>query len=832
MAKISNERTGEYLKTSLVVLKEKGGEYPSADLIDEMARHLNLSSYELSINNSGRWRWVTQFRFYSIGLVKAGWITKNGRTWNLTNDAPDFQLLAPIEIFDLSVNAYDKWNSNRSGNKTAIEEDIEENDEPEILMKVKPDDITFQEIINEVSLCKIQIPPFQRSFVWQPKEIRFLLDSIYRGYPIGSFIFWKTNRKLPRTRRIGNLEIERHISEGAEISYVIDGQQRITSLYAAVKGSAIDDEHFRFLFDLRGKKFIVSKTDDQDEAVLGSKDLENLQISIRTVFTESRASYNKIIRSYPEEHQSVLDNLYDRFVGYRFSVIQVIDQPADDEEGQSEGVRQVVRMFSRINETGRKLSVVAKMVARCWGEGFDLRESLDNFFEKNSELSSIRDETLLQAASVILNYKKARSRDILEKTNIRKLEAEWEKITTSFLISIDFVKTKIKIKNLKYLPFDAILVPLTYLFYKSPSLNFKQSQFVEKWFWRVSLSNRYDSTVETRIEEDCNIFEALLSGTEPSIDYLIDWASLKSRTIAQRYNLRNAFVKTILCLLSYAEPKNITDGMNVSLDNVFSGYYKHNMHHIFPSAYLQNNEPEKAEFFNSITNIMFIPAITNTEINKKAPSEYFTPLIKSNRELKDILKHHYIPDIGKSGLLEDHFTDLLDYRAEQMVQAFRSRAGLTAGTEKYFISEPEKLIDILENQIRTFIHEKLSDQTETSYWEDFIPVDIQQAVDSKIKNDLKRHPYNLEEYMRDEIRINYLDIMDYSKIIVTNWLIFKSYFLSKGEVEQRFRALKNYRNPIKHGRELTEIDRLNGQAAVLWIEKIIGQTDLLNIPQS
>ena len=189
-------------------------------------------------------------------------------------------------------------------------------------------------------------------------------------------------------------------------------------------------------------------------------------------------------------------------------------------------------MFSRINETGRKLTVVAKMVARCWGEGFDLREALDEVYAR-PELDAIREETLLQAASVILNYRKSRSRDILERTNIRKLEADWDTLIECFSLAVDFVKAKLKINNLAYLPFDVILVPLTYLFHKKRALNNLQTQHVEKWFWRACLSNRYDATVEARSEEDCIAFDELLEGKEPSFDFLIDWAALKNNLIAQ-----------------------------------------------------------------------------------------------------------------------------------------------------------------------------------------------------------------------------------------------------------------------------------------------------------
>ncbi len=86
---------------------------------------------------------------------------------------------------------------------------------------------------------------------------------------------------------------------------------------------------------------------------------------------------------------------------------------------------------------------------------------------------------------------------------------------------------------------------------------------------------------------------------------------------------------------------------------------------------------------------------------------------------------------------------------------------------------------------------------------------------------MKRHPYGLEEYERDDVRIEFLDVMDYAKIILSNWELFGRYFGSKSEVEKHFLALKNYRNPIKHGRVLNEVDRRTGEAAVLWFENIL-----------
>lgn len=816
MSRITKENTGNYLKQALVILKEHNGEYPAKDILAEMQNRLTLTEFEKSLNNSGQHRWITNFRFYSIGLVKAGLISKGKGIWHLSDTKTDFSAMDPLKFVDLASNAYDDWSASKIDDDSVKDYVEEVGDEPEILMEVKPDDITFANLIADISTSRIQIPPFQRSFVWSPKDIRYLLDSIYRGYPIGSFIFWKTTRKLPRARTIGSIVLDQsNINPGTEIAYVLDGQQRITSLYAAVKGSMIEGESYRFLFDLRSKKFVVRKSDVNVES-----DTEELLVPISALFL-GLASYDTVAKQYPEEYRSILVTLYDRFASYRFSVIDVIDKAPNTEEEQSEGVKQVVRMFSRINETGKKLTVVAKMVARCWGEDFDLRESLDTLSSEKPLISKLREETILQVASVILNYRKCRSRDILERTNIRKLESEWENIVKALLLAIEFVYSKLHIKQIEFLPFDSLLVPLSYLFYQKRQLNQAETSFIEHWFWRASLSNRYDSSVESKIEEDCIIVDKLLIGEVPDLEYFIDWESLASRLISQRYSLLNAFSLTVLSLLSNAEPMNITDGRAVSLDGAIIGYYKHNLHHIFPLAYLRDNEAANREVFDSLMNIMFIPAITNQSISATDPKTYFKNLNNENANFSDILIHHFIPDIKKSGVLENNFLGFLDYRASQIVLAFRIRTGMATAAEAHFDSNPTHPIDTLENRLRELLHDTLKQEAGGSYWEDFIPQDIQQVVDKKVAEELKRHPYNVDELVRDDIRITFLDVMDYSKIIFSNWDLFALYFGSKGEVEKHFVALKNYRNQIKHGRVLNEIDKRTGEAAVLWLEKIL-----------
>lgn len=831
MAQINQERTGEYLKTALLLLSENGGKLSSSELITELLKKLDLSEYEKSLNKSGTPRWRTHFRFTSVGLVKAGWVEKKRRVWSLTPKAQNFETMSPLELMDFLSIEYTKWQESQRSSETSTDTAINLTDEPEVLMEVKPSDINFSNLLSGVEQSRIQIPPFQRSFVWEPNDIKYLLDSIYRGYPIGSFIFWKTTRKLPSSRKIGNLLIgENTLREGTEISYVLDGQQRITSLFAAVRNAEIDGEYFRFLFDLRSKTFSVERRQDvEDRELQLESDINSNKISVDRLFVETQAEYRRVTQLYPDEYQDVLANLQGRFVSYRFSVIDVLDVLPNDEEEQEEGVKQVVRMFSRINEKGKKLTVVAKMVARCWGEGFDLRERLNEFYEKSPELENIREETLLQAASVILNYRQSRTKNILEETDIYKLEEQWGDIEKAFLASIDFVKTTFHITDLMYLPFDAVLVPLTYLFHKQRQLSNEQLASVGHWFWGACLSNRYSSTVESKTEEDCVHFDSLLAGNIPTYSFLIDWDSLKEQIIGQPYNLRNAFAKTILSLYAYAKPLNIVNGAEVSLTGAFSGYYKHQLHHIFPVNYIRQHKPELLDSVNSIANIMLIPALTNRYLGDGVPSEYFKNLdegfekVDSANSLTDILNNnHYITGLRESGIESNDYEVFLNKRAERIVSMFRQLTGHAGKLENMLDTEPVKVVDIIEVKIRNIVNQLLEENNEGSYWDRAIPSDIRLSVDQKLNDHIKRHPYStVEEYKESLVRLRFMDIMDYSKIILSNWDIFGQYFGSKSDTERYFVAYKNYRNVLKHPRGIDQVEKKNGEAALIWIERVL-----------
>ena len=131
--------------------------------------------------------------------------------------------------------------------------------------KIKPDEISFDSLMSQIKDGTVKIPDFQREFVWDKRQILNLLDSIYHQYPIGSFLFWESDQRLCAYRNIGNIELK-DAPEG-KIHYVLDGQQRITSLFASLEEAEIRIQingknvrkRLQVYFDLDKEEFVTDR---------------------------------------------------------------------------------------------------------------------------------------------------------------------------------------------------------------------------------------------------------------------------------------------------------------------------------------------------------------------------------------------------------------------------------------------------------------------------------------------------------------------------------------------------------------------------------------------
>lgn len=265
----------------------------------------------------------------------------------------------------------------------------------------EPQSLSFQTLMSDIQKGLIKIPQFQRDFVWTKEKSAFLLDSMLKGFPIGTFILWKTKESLRTIRNLGGATLP-DTPEGDFTQYVLDGQQRLTSLYASAYGLKVKreertDDFAEIYIDLKARDdepIVTIDINDRDEnSIVRVVDLLNADI--------------EFLASYPNNLHKQLSEYQRRLQSYSFSIILVKEAPLDV----------ATEIFTRINVTGRPLSVFEIMVAKTFDakRDFDLADEYDKLIERLREVSydTIPAATILQTVSSIM-VKECSKKEILK----------------------------------------------------------------------------------------------------------------------------------------------------------------------------------------------------------------------------------------------------------------------------------------------------------------------------------------------------------------------------------------------------------------------------------
>ncbi|WP_035724373.1 DUF262 domain-containing protein, partial [Gracilibacillus boraciitolerans] len=289
-----------------------------------------------------------------------------------------------------------------------------------------PQSITFSTLIHDIDKGIIKIPQFQRDFVWSLEQSAKLIDSIIKGYPIGTFILWESQEKLRSVRNIGGASLP-DTPPGSMVQYVLDGQQRMTSLYASLKGLQVQrdkksDDFSGIYVDLNAKEeetIIITNIEGRNETdVISLRDLLHGGISV--------------LAAYPPTMYQKLEEYKNRLNTYRFSTILLRQASIDV----------ATEVFTRLNVGGKSLTVFEIMVAKTYDadQGFDLAEKYEQLIERleHVDYETISDSTVLQTISILLVGECAR-KNIL-KLNKQSFLDIWDEAVDAIERAVDYFR--------------------------------------------------------------------------------------------------------------------------------------------------------------------------------------------------------------------------------------------------------------------------------------------------------------------------------------------------------------------------------------------------------
>ena len=535
----------------------------------------------------------------------------------------------------------------------------------------------------KLSKDKIIIPTFQREFVWEPENILKLWDSIFKFYPIGSILYWVTDSYLHTHRKLGGFEFphdEDTVKKFKEWAYILDGQQRATSLLVSLlggKGKVKDNDAFDYTlyFDATKAEFFFANELDKRKI----KTNPSFLIRLKDV-PEWRFKFYKQISikdGFNENIENNLQQLQRIFTDYKLVLVKI----------QGVDIEEVCEIFERVNQEGKKLDPVDIIVARTYRnenlaeeiEGFYLRDNLRDLKEvlssQGNRFKNLKDLTTIQMVSICLRKKGTGIRKsygitpkALDNLKTEDFENNWGICQATIFETIKFL-FDMKIHGPDLLPYVYLLFPLCYHFHKNSLPNRNISK---QWFWRTAFATDDFRRADEVYNYCSNFFDKVEQGEQPIIPKLI---LSKTKLIQTSYYYRGALSRAVLAFLAKQNPRDFSDPDAEVLDSVYLLLSQApNLHHIYPRNFLEKvTGLSKDVTIDSLMNICYLRAKTNIKIGDKNPLHYFREF-KNLDNFDNMLKSHLIPKefIEKEEFKPEDYRDFLYVRAELFCQKLKN----------------------------------------------------------------------------------------------------------------------------------------------------------------
>lgn len=549
------------------------------------------------------------------------------------------------------------------------------------------------DLLKQIDSGAIQLPDFQRDWVWDDEGIRSLLSSIVRGFPVGAILTLANGGDVQfKARPLASVVVANKKPD----EFLLDGQQRLTSLYQALfskkvvstktaKGQGI--KRFYFL-DIRSA---LSQDADYEDMIIGlpedciersdfgrkierdlstpEKQYEQHMFPLNQIFEERDWFFG-----WKEYWRDKNEDIYEIEIGFGRGLIDTVkryEMPVI--RLKKDNSREAVCLvFEKVNTGGKKLDAFELLTAMFAADQFNLREDWLGTPSKLGRLARLKGEagrqdvfkelkstdflqtcTLLHTMDVREVAASAGSegrelpaisikRDALLRLPLNAYQKYADKVEAAFNEAGAFVNEQ-KIIWHKDVPYPPQLIALAGVFARmgSEAQTAHAKQKLSEWFWCGILGERYGISTETRIAKDVPAIISWLKGEGPAPG-TVDEALFQADRLDTLRSRQAAAYKGLHALLMREGCRDFISGKPVDIMTFFQNSM--DIHHIFPRAWCEKKGISPA-VYNSIINKTALSAGSNRKIGGNAPSEYLKKIEDNgiaSGELDDILRSHLI----------------------------------------------------------------------------------------------------------------------------------------------------------------------------------------------
>lgn len=568
-------------------------------------------------------------------------------------------------------------------------------------------DYTLKKLIEDIQVGEIGLPDIQRPYVWSRSKVRDLFDSMYRGFPIGYLLFWE-NGYADAHRVIGT-----DGKQKVPRLLIVDGQQRLTALYAVIKGIPVIDKGFRpeqirIAFHPLDEKFEVTNSaiEKNVEWIADVSVLWGPETSTYT-FMQEFLGRLKSRRALSKEEENKIPIAIERLVKLQDYPITALEISYSVDEDQ------VAEIFVRINSKGTPLNqadFILTLMSVFWDEG---RKQLEDFCRQaktppagnkpspyNCYLDPKPDQLL--RVSVALGFRRARLEHVYSLLRGKDLqtkqfsdeqrERQFAILKESQAYTLDLQNWHDFLKVLKRAGYSSsqfisseMAVLYAYALWLIGKRDFRVDPYrlreiIARWFFMTALTGRYTGSPESRMEQDL----ALLRNAQTADDFVSVLNQQIEAVLTRDYwevtlpnELETASARNTgqfayyaaLCLLNapvlYSKMK-VSDLLDPSAKAKKSALERH---HLFPRRYLQRIGINEKRLIDQVANYALVEWSDNVKVSDRPPSDYVPELESrfSSDELQAMYRLHALPERW----YELEYPEFLKERRKRMADVIR-----------------------------------------------------------------------------------------------------------------------------------------------------------------
>lgn len=500
-------------------------------------------------------------------------------------------------------------------------------------------------IFRQIGAGELRIPAFQREFVWKPRQIIDLLTSVRDQYPIGSILLWSVERKI--------LEIASHrvtsfpeLAETYPTNYILDGMQRLSSLYGTFHYRNGDDEVFDVRYDLREKVFYHAS----DRSIY----TDESSIPISTILSpRSLLEQQARIASLPDG-DALLDEMLATQAAFQDYMIPLVKISGAD-------VERVVGIFERTNSTGTRLDTVDFMRAITWNQNFDLNQYLDQVHSWLDEIGySLFDETIIKCVGLLLDVDPSDDGLLsLRSRSVEDLIGAFSELPNRLIIVFSFLDENFDIENMSFVPYEGQILVLFRALAVEKEQNAEVLDALTRWFWAAGFNESLRGKPDHYVVKAVNQWRAMLAGRMRGLEPRLRLNALdfQGRRLITGKALSGAFA----AMFARRQAKSLQTGNVIPARSYMSASDLTSFESIIPRGELLRHGYDVGPSARIFPNMVLIDL---AEHNQIAP-DWRTAIRSWRSEGRvDILESQFISEQAANLLLNGDLQGFLEIRAQ------------------------------------------------------------------------------------------------------------------------------------------------------------------------